>query len=128
MRNGKRMLTFGGASMDTASPHIGYPRAVFTKPLPYGYLYAGMEIDPPGRAPFVRKSAKRDEALERCKAVAGRLEALGEVARATPGGSATRGRKCLGRTCSTTSRPRTPRARWGRGRTWPGGTRPRPAW
>jgi hypothetical protein len=69
--------------MDTASPHLGYPRAVFTKPLPYGYLYAGMEIDPPGRAPFVRKSAKRDEALERCKAVAGRLEALGEVARAT---------------------------------------------
>jgi hypothetical protein len=42
-----------------------------------------MKIDPPGRAPFARRSARRDEALEECKILAGRLEALGEVVRAT---------------------------------------------
>jgi hypothetical protein len=69
--------------METANPDLGYPRAAFAEPLPYGYVYAGMKIDPPGRAPFVRRSARRDEALGECKAVAGRLEALGEVVRAT---------------------------------------------
>ena len=69
--------------METTSPDLSYPRAAFAQPLPYGYVYAGMKIDLPGSAPFVRGSAKRDEALERCKADAGRLEALGGVLRAT---------------------------------------------
>jgi hypothetical protein len=42
-----------------------------------------MKIDPPGRTPFLRRSARRDEALEERKILAGRLEALGEVVRAT---------------------------------------------
>jgi hypothetical protein len=42
-----------------------------------------MTVDPPGRAPFVRRSAKRDQALEKLKSVAGQLEALEEVVRAT---------------------------------------------
>jgi hypothetical protein len=74
---------FGGASRESAKPGPEYPKVAFAEPLPYGYLYAGLEIDPPGRAPFVRRSARREEALEECKAVAGRLEALGGVVRAT---------------------------------------------
>jgi hypothetical protein len=69
--------------MESANPDPKYHKAPLAGPLPYGYLYAGMKIDPPGRAPFVRRSARRDEALHECKAVAGRLEALGEVVRAT---------------------------------------------
>jgi hypothetical protein len=69
--------------MTSAKPGPEYPKAAFAEPLPYGYLYAGLEIDPPGRSPFVRRSARREEALRECKAVAGRLEALGEVVRAT---------------------------------------------
>jgi hypothetical protein len=69
--------------METASPDLVYSRAAFAEPLPYGYVYAGLTVDPPTRAPFVRRSARRDEALGRCKAVAGRLEALGGVLRAT---------------------------------------------
>jgi hypothetical protein len=42
-----------------------------------------MTVDPPGRAPFVRRSAERDEAVEKLKIVAGQLEALEEVVRAT---------------------------------------------
>jgi hypothetical protein len=69
--------------MEPANPDPKYHKATFAEPLPYGYVYAGMKIDPPGRAPFVRRSARRDEALKECKILAGRLEALGEVYRAT---------------------------------------------
>ena len=69
--------------MDSAKPGPEYPKAAFAEPLPYGYLYAGWEIDPPGRAPFVRRSARREEALGERKAVAGQLESLDEVLRAT---------------------------------------------
>jgi hypothetical protein len=69
--------------MESANPDLKHPRAKFAEPLPYGYIYAGMTVDPPGRAPFVRGSAKRDEALEKLKSVAGQLEALDEVVRAT---------------------------------------------
>jgi hypothetical protein len=69
--------------MESANPDLNHPRAKFAEPLPYGYIYAGMTVDPPGRAPFVRGSARRDEALERLKIVAGQLQALEEVLRAT---------------------------------------------
>jgi hypothetical protein len=69
--------------MESANPDLKHPRAMFVEPLPYGYIYAGMTVDPPGRAPFVRGSARRDEALEKLKIVAGQLEALEEVVRAT---------------------------------------------
>jgi hypothetical protein len=68
--------------MESANPDLKHPQAEFAEPLPYGYIYAGMTVDPPGRAPFVRKSARRDEALENLKSVAGQLEALDEVVRA----------------------------------------------
>ena len=60
-----------------------YPKATFTELLPYGYIYAGMKVDPPSRAPFVRRSAKREDALIECKSLAQELEALGKVVRAT---------------------------------------------
>jgi hypothetical protein len=65
------------------NPNLEYPKATLAEPLPYGYIYAGMEIDPPSRAPFVRRSAERDDALEKFKTVARQLEALDEVVRAT---------------------------------------------
>ena len=69
--------------MESTNPDLNHPRAKFAEPLPYGYIYAGMTVDPPGRTPFVRGSARRDEALEKLKSVAGQLEALDEVVRAT---------------------------------------------
>jgi hypothetical protein len=69
--------------MESANPNLKHPRTKFAEPLPYGYIFAGMTVDPPGRAPFVRGSARRDEALEKLKSVAGQLEALDEVIRAT---------------------------------------------
>ena len=69
--------------MRYADPNPEYPKATFAEALPYGYIYVGMMIDPPSHAPFVRRSAKRDDALRECKTVAGQLEALGEVVRAT---------------------------------------------
>jgi hypothetical protein len=69
--------------MESANPDLKHPQAAFAELLPYGYVYVGMTVDPPGRAPFVRRSAKRDEALEKLKIVAGQLEALEEGVRAT---------------------------------------------
>jgi hypothetical protein len=69
--------------MESANLDLKHPRAKFAEPLPYGYIYAGMTVDPPGRAPFVRRSARRDEALEKLMFVADQLEALDEVVRAT---------------------------------------------
>ena len=69
--------------MESANPDLKHPRAAFAEPLPYGYVYVGITVDPPGRAPFVRRSAERDEAVEKLKIVAGQLEALEEVVRAT---------------------------------------------
>lgn len=73
----------GGGCIESANPDLIHPQAAFAVPLPYGYVYVGMTVDPPGRAPFVRRSAKRDEALDKLKIVAGQLEALDEVVRAT---------------------------------------------
>ncbi len=67
--------------MESANPDLKHPRAAFAEPLPY--VYVGMTVDPPGRAPFVRGSVKRDDALEQCKTVARQLEALDEVIQAT---------------------------------------------
>lgn len=55
----------------------------FTDPAPYGYLYAGLRVDPPARLPFVRRSARRAEAIRRCKDVAARLSSSPEVVAAT---------------------------------------------
>jgi hypothetical protein len=69
--------------MESANLNLKYPKATFAEPLPYGYIYVGMTVDPPSHAPFVRGSAKRDDALEQCKALARQLEALDEVVQAT---------------------------------------------
>jgi hypothetical protein len=68
--------------MESANPDLKHPRAKFAEPLPYGYVYVGITVDPPGRTPFVRRSPKREEALEKLKTVAGQLEALDKVVRA----------------------------------------------
>lgn len=69
--------------MYSVNETLKYPKATFTEPLPYGYIYAGMTVDPPYRAPFVRRSSKRDDALQECKVLAHQLETLGEVIRST---------------------------------------------
>jgi hypothetical protein len=65
--------------MESANPDLKHPQAAFAEPLPY--VYVGMTVDPPGRAPFVRRSAKRDEALEKLKIVTAVVESpdLGSV-------------------------------------------------
>ncbi|GAB3705962.1 hypothetical protein [Nocardiopsis oceani] len=51
-------------------------RTCFLDPHPYGYVYVGARVAPPGHAPFVRRSRARDDALEEFRALAGELEAL----------------------------------------------------
>jgi hypothetical protein len=55
----------------------------FTEPAPYGYLYAGLRVDPPTRLPFVRRSAVRAQAIRRCRDVTARLATAPEVVAAT---------------------------------------------
>jgi hypothetical protein len=62
---------------------LRYPRARFTEPMPYGYVYIGMRIDPPRRSPFVRNSDRRRDVLRKCRNVAGELEALTDVVAVT---------------------------------------------
>jgi hypothetical protein len=69
--------------MNPANPSPKYPKATFAEPLPYGYIYAGMKVDPPRHAPFVLRSSKRDDALEECESLARQFETLGEVVRVT---------------------------------------------
>lgn len=69
--------------MESVDANPRYSKATFTEPLPYGYIYAGMKVDPPSHAPFVRRSSERDEALEECKALARQFETLDEVVKAT---------------------------------------------
>ena len=69
--------------MTVDNPSLTYPRATFTKPMPYGYVYLGMRIDPPRHTPFVRNSTKRRHVLQECKRLARQLDALGEVVAAT---------------------------------------------
>ena len=69
--------------MNPANPSPKYPKATFAEPLPYGYIYAGMKVDPPRHAPFVLRSSKRDDALEEYESLARQFETLGEVIRAT---------------------------------------------
>lgn len=69
--------------MTVTEPELSYPRATFTKPLPYGYVYIGFRVDPPGRFPFVRGSAKRRGVISDCKRVARQLANLSDVISAT---------------------------------------------
>jgi hypothetical protein len=64
-------------------PNPKYGKAALLEPAPYGYIYVGATIDPPSRLPFVRQSTRRDEVLARLKTLAGRLEARGDVVKAT---------------------------------------------
>ncbi|MFA1545610.1 hypothetical protein [Actinomadura chokoriensis] len=65
------------------NPRTKYPRATLREPAPYGYVYVGATVDPPGRAPFVRRSAHRRDVLAALKAHASRLEELDTVVKAT---------------------------------------------
>jgi hypothetical protein len=61
----------------------GIPPISFTTSSPRGYLYACASVDPPGRAPFVRRSARRERVLAQWRALAQNLTELDEVACAT---------------------------------------------
>lgn len=52
------------------------PRPVFTDPLPGPWLYLGLSVDPRTWGPRVRPSAERTRAIERCRALLGRLDGL----------------------------------------------------
>jgi hypothetical protein len=69
--------------MTVEDPSLTYPRATFTKPMPYGYIYLGLRIDPPRHTPFVRNSAKRRDVIQECKRLARQLDAFAEVVAAT---------------------------------------------
>jgi hypothetical protein len=69
--------------MTADNARLAAPRATFTEPTPYGYLYLGMRIDPPRRLPFVRHSARRNEALQERKRLAHDLDTLAEVVSVT---------------------------------------------
>jgi hypothetical protein len=69
--------------MPDADTRHTYPPATFADPTPYGYLYAGFTIDPPRRAPVVRRSRRRDEAITRIAATARRFDELPQVVKAT---------------------------------------------
>ena len=69
--------------MTTGDSDLQCPNAPFTEPTPYGYIYLGMRIDPPTRGPFVGKSTKRSDVLQRCKSLARQLDALAEVVAVT---------------------------------------------
>jgi hypothetical protein len=51
--------------------------------MPYGYVYIGMRIAPPGRSPVVRSSTKRRAVLQECKRLARQLGARAEVVAVT---------------------------------------------
>jgi hypothetical protein len=69
--------------MTTGDRSLHHPKATFTEPAPYGYIYVGMRIDPPSRVPFAGKSVTRAEVLQKCKSLARRLDALTEVVAVT---------------------------------------------
>lgn len=69
--------------MTVDNPSLTYPRATFSEPMPYGYVYLGMRIDPPARTPFVRNSTRRRDVLQECKRLARQLDALAEVVAVT---------------------------------------------
>lgn len=58
-------------------------RTGFLEPHPYGYVYVGASVAPPGHAPFVRRSRERDDALAEFRTLAGDLERLSGVVATT---------------------------------------------
>ncbi len=60
-----------------------YPRPEFVSPLPHQYLYIGLTVDPPAHVPVVRHSARRDQVLDRCRALVREVEHLQDIADAT---------------------------------------------
>jgi hypothetical protein len=66
-------------SMKLVNPSAADPKAAFAEPTPYGYIYIGMKVDPPGRAPIVRRSGKRDEAIQACVQAARALKDHPEI-------------------------------------------------
>jgi hypothetical protein len=60
-----------------------YPPPPFSEPMPGEYLYAGWSVDPPRHAPVVRRSARRDRVLDRCRALARDATSIDGVADAT---------------------------------------------
>jgi hypothetical protein len=70
-------------TLTIVNPSPKYPKAALREPARYGYVYVGVTVDPPGRAPFVRRSARRDGVLAALKTRAARLEELGAVVKAT---------------------------------------------
>ncbi|GAA1073141.1 hypothetical protein [Nocardiopsis metallicus] len=61
----------------------GQHRTDFLEPRPYGYVYVGASIAPPGRAPLVRRSRELDDALVEFRGIAEELERLPAVVATT---------------------------------------------
>jgi hypothetical protein len=67
------------------NPSPKWPPATLREPLPYGYIHIAAAVQPPAQPgpPFPGRSSRRAALLDRMKALAGELERLGPVARAT---------------------------------------------
>ncbi|MFB4278291.1 MULTISPECIES: hypothetical protein [unclassified Nonomuraea] len=61
----------------------GFPPAGLVEPSSRGYLYAGLSVDPPGRAPFVRRSSRRGEVIGQWRELAESMTGVPEVVGAT---------------------------------------------
>ncbi len=59
---------------------MAHPRPEFISPLPHEYLYIGLTVDPPAHVPVVRRSARRDRVLDRCRALVEEVERIEGVA------------------------------------------------
>jgi hypothetical protein len=62
---------------------MSHPRPEFVSPLPDEYLYVGLAVDPPTRVPVVRRSARRDQVLDRCRALVREVQRIEGIADAT---------------------------------------------
>jgi hypothetical protein len=60
-----------------------HPQPQFVSPLPDEYLYIGLTVDPPAHVPVVRHSARRDQVLDRCRALVREVEHMEDAADAT---------------------------------------------
>lgn len=70
-------------TLTIVNPSPKFPKVTLREPAPYGYIYVGVTVDPPRRAPLVRGSARRVQVLDALKALATRLEQVGAVVKAT---------------------------------------------
>ena len=69
--------------LDLVNAKPRYRPATLLEPPPTGYILLSAEVEPPGRAPFPGRSPSRTALLSRLRGLAGRLEQVDAVTKAT---------------------------------------------